>query len=62
VAVLIAVLGTGAARHGAGLASFQHAWWVAAAISLAGTIPAIGLLRRPRPVPVAIPAVAFEEV
>jgi EmrB/QacA subfamily drug resistance transporter len=62
VAVLIAVLGTGAAHHGAGLASFQHAWWVAAAISLAGTIPAAALLRRPRPVPVAVPAVALGEV
>jgi len=62
VAVLIAVLGTGAARHSVGLASFQQAWWVATAISLAGVVPAVALLRRPRPVPAAVPAVAFEEV
>ena len=52
VAVLVAVLGTGAAAARAPLASFQHAWWVTAAISLAGVVPAVVLLRRPRPVPV----------
>ncbi|HTW08790.1 MAG TPA: MFS transporter [Acidimicrobiales bacterium] len=62
VAVLIAVLGTGAAGHSAQLASFQHAWWVSAALSLAGIVPALALLRRARPVPVAVPTVAFEEV
>ena len=62
VAVLIAVLGTGAAQHNVGLASFQHAWWVSAAISLAGIVPAVALLRRPPPLPVAVPAVAFEKV
>ena len=62
VAVLIAELGTGAAQHGARLASFQHAWWVSAAISLAGIVPAVALLRRPRLVPGAVPAVALEEI
>ena len=62
VAVLIAVLGTGAAQHGGHLVSFQHAWWVSAAISVAGIVPALALLRRPRPVPVSVPALAFEEV
>jgi hypothetical protein len=62
VAVLIAVLGTGATQHSARLNSFQHAWWVATALSLAGIVPAVALLRRPRPVPAAVPAVAFEEV
>jgi len=62
VAVLIAVLGTGVAQHGARLASFQHAWWVSAAVSLAGVVPALALLRRPRPVLVAVPAVALKEV
>ena len=58
VAVLIAILGTGAAQHNARLASFEHAWWVCAAISVAGIVPAVALLRRPRPVPVHVPAVA----
>jgi EmrB/QacA subfamily drug resistance transporter len=49
VAVLVAVLGTGTSRGIPPLASFQHGWWVAAAISLAGIIPALGLLRRPHP-------------
>ena len=58
VAVLIAVLGTGAAEHGARLASFQHVWWVSATISAAGIVPAVALLRRPRPVPSAPAAIA----
>jgi hypothetical protein len=62
VAVLIAILGTGAAQHGARLATFEHAWWVSAAISVAGVVPALALLRRPRPVPVHVPAVALEQV
>ena len=49
VAVLVAVLGTGASHGIPPLASFQHGWWVAAATSLAGILPALGLLRRPRP-------------
>lgn len=61
VAVLIAVLDTGAAQHGAQLSGFQHAWWVCAAISVAGIVPAVAMLRQPRPQPVAAPAVAFEE-
>ena len=62
VAVLIAILGAGAAQHNARLATFEHAWWVSAAISLAGVVPAVALLRRPRPVPVHVPAVALEQV
>jgi EmrB/QacA subfamily drug resistance transporter len=46
VAVLVAVLGTGGARGGLPLAAFRHAWWVIAAIALAGAIPALAL---PRP-------------
>jgi EmrB/QacA subfamily drug resistance transporter len=44
VAILVAVLGSGAPR----LATFQHGWWVITAISLAGIGPALALLRRPR--------------
>jgi EmrB/QacA subfamily drug resistance transporter len=62
VAVLVAVLGTTAADHRARLASFQHAWWLCAAISAAGVFPAVALLRRPRPVPAIVPPVAFDEV
>jgi hypothetical protein len=51
VAVLVAVLGTGAAEGISGLVTFQHGWWVTAAISLAGIVPALALLRQPRPVP-----------
>ncbi len=48
VAVLVAVLGT-AAHQGAGaLDAFRHGWWVSAAISFAGVIPALSLLRRRR--------------
>ena len=46
VAILIAVLGTGG-RHGTpGLVTFKHGWWVIAAISLAGIVPALALLRQ----------------
>ena len=62
VAVLIAVLGTGGTRPGARLASFQHAWWMSAAVAMAGIVPAVVLLRRPRPVPDAVPVPALEEV
>jgi hypothetical protein len=40
VAVLIAVLGQGATS----LTAFQHGWWVIAALSAAGIIPALTLL------------------
>ena len=62
VAVLVALIGTGAARHTAGLGTFRHAWWLAAAICLAGIVPAVALLRQPRPVPAAVPAIALSEV
>jgi hypothetical protein len=42
--VLIAVLGQGAAN----LAAFERGWWVIAALSAAGIIPALTLLRQPR--------------
>lgn len=62
VAVLVAVLGTGAAHQRPALASFQHAWWLTAAISFVGVVPTLALLRRPREVPVAVPSFALEEV
>jgi EmrB/QacA subfamily drug resistance transporter len=63
VAVLVAVLGTGATRGTAPLVSFQHAWWLAAAISFAGAIPALVLLRHRRPaVTPAGAAAALREV
>ena len=48
VAVLVAVLGTGAAHGTPRLVSFQHGWWVTTAICLAGIVPALALLRPPR--------------
>jgi MFS family permease len=45
VAILVAVLGT--QDHGAGaLEVFRHAWWVVAALSFIGIVPALTLLRR----------------
>jgi EmrB/QacA subfamily drug resistance transporter len=49
VAVLVAVLGTDGTHGTAPLAAFQHAWWVTAAIAVAGVIPAVILLRPARP-------------
>ncbi len=46
VAIIVAVLGTGAA-HTPDLTAFQHAWWLTAAISLVAVIPALALLDRP---------------
>jgi len=46
VAILVAVLGTSAARGGAALDAFRHGWWVIAALSCASVIPALALLRR----------------
>lgn len=48
VAVLVAVLGTAATHHTPRLAAYQYVWWLAAAISAAGIVPALGLLRRPK--------------
>jgi len=48
VAILVAVLG-GAARGGAALTTFRHAWWMTAAIAFAGAVPALALRRRPGP-------------
>ena len=49
VAILVAVLGTAAESHAPALDAFRHGWWVTAAISFAGIIPALSLLRRPAP-------------
>jgi EmrB/QacA subfamily drug resistance transporter len=46
VAVLVAVLGT-SANDSSSLAVFRHAWWLTAAVSLIGLIPAAAFLRRP---------------
>jgi len=58
VAVLVAVLGT-TTRHGLSqLDAFRRGWWVIAAISLVGIVPALALLPRtwrPRPTPGAAP-------
>jgi EmrB/QacA subfamily drug resistance transporter len=48
VAVLVAVLGT-SGSHAYTLSDFRRAWWLTAAIALAGIVPALSLLRR-RPV------------
>ena len=49
VAVLVAVLGT-TARHGlSALEVFRRGWWVTAVIAFAGIVPAVALLRAPRP-------------
>ena len=45
VAVLVAVLGT-ASQGAALLAAFHRAWWVTAAIAVAGVVPALLYLRR----------------
>jgi len=49
VAVLVAVLGTTAGHDGAMLDSFRHGWWLSAAISFIGIVPALSLLRCPAP-------------
>ena len=49
VAVLVAVLGTAAGHDSAALDAFRHGWWVSAAISFVGIVPALSLLRRPAP-------------
>lgn len=56
VAILVVVLGTGGG-HTPGLSAFRHAWWLTAAIALAGLIPALSLLprRTPTPVPDRLP-------
>ena len=49
VAVLVAVLGTASDHDSAALEAFRHGWWVTAAISFAGIVPALTLLPRPAP-------------
>jgi EmrB/QacA subfamily drug resistance transporter len=46
VAVLVAILGAHAHRSPATLQAFRHGWWAAAAIALAGIVPALALLPR----------------
>ncbi|WP_322779763.1 MFS transporter [Frankia sp. Cas4] len=46
VAIVVAVLG-GAKTGGTQLHAFRTVWWATAGISLAGTVPALALLRRP---------------
>ncbi|HEV2368285.1 MAG TPA: MFS transporter [Acidimicrobiales bacterium] len=46
VAVLVAVLGTGAAHHTPALAAFRHGWWLTAVLCAAGIAPALALRRR----------------
>ena len=41
VAVLVAILDTSAAHGDARLAAFQQGWWVAAAVTVAGIVPAL---------------------
>ncbi len=51
VAALVAVLGSGSAGPRAALAAFDRGWWLTAALAFAGILPALALLREPRPVP-----------
>ena len=48
VAVLVAVIGTAAGHDSTALDAFRHGWWVSAAISFVGIVPALSLLPRPR--------------
>jgi EmrB/QacA subfamily drug resistance transporter len=47
VAILVAVLGTTTGQGRTALADFRHAWWVTAAIAVAGIVPSLALRRRP---------------
>jgi MFS family permease len=47
VAVLVAVLGTTAGHGRATIEAFRHGWWVSAALSFLGIVPALILLRHP---------------
>jgi EmrB/QacA subfamily drug resistance transporter len=49
VAILVAVLGAGAAHGTPRLVTFERGWWVTAAIAVAGIVPALALLRPSRP-------------
>ena len=63
VAVLVAILGSHTHPGPAALTAFRHGWWAAAAISLAGVLPALALLRpRASAAPVAGAAPAAVEV
>jgi len=46
VAILVAVLGTSAGHGHAALDAFRHGWWVIAALSFAGVVPALTLARK----------------
>jgi EmrB/QacA subfamily drug resistance transporter len=58
VALLVAVLGTSLAHGAPRLVTFQHGWWVSAAISFAAIVPALALLRQPRPAVAPTPVTA----
>jgi hypothetical protein len=45
VAILVAVLGVHTRPGPGALSAFRHGWWAAAAIALAGIVPALILLR-----------------
>ncbi len=47
VAILIAVLGTSTSHNLSALDAFRHGWWVVAALSCVGVVPAFTLLRSP---------------
>ena len=49
VAVLVAVLGHAGGQTASALDGFRHGWWVSAAISLVGILPALVFLRRRAP-------------
>ncbi len=51
VAVLVAILDTSAGHGDARLAAFQQGWWIAAAVTVAGIVPALALLRTAVPIP-----------
>jgi hypothetical protein len=46
VAITVAILGDAAHDVGDATAAFHRVWWATAAISLAGVVPALTVLRR----------------
>jgi EmrB/QacA subfamily drug resistance transporter len=59
IAILVAVVGTGTGHGTAQLINFEHAWWLIAAISTAAVIPALTVLREPRPAGAPLPRAAL---
>jgi EmrB/QacA subfamily drug resistance transporter len=57
VAVTVAVMGGATGHDAAAVGDFRRGWWITAAMSLAGIVPALAILRRaPRPQPSAAPS------